>query len=64
MTVDYYNCKDCGYNWICKSCAETCHRGHQVSTYILGHVPSWACCYCAKKGKCKLFSELLNSGAK
>jgi len=55
MVVDYYCCKDCQYNWICKSCAESCHKGHEVIDYILQHKPTWACCYCVKKGKCVLY---------
>jgi len=55
MVTDYYACKECGFNWICKSCAETCHAGHNVVVYIQAHKPTWACCYCVKKGKCLLF---------
>jgi len=55
--MDYYTCKDCKFNWICKPCMETCHKGHQVSVYILDHRPSWACCYCVKNGKCKIVKK-------
>lgn len=48
-SVDYFSCKDCGMNWVCASCAKTCHSGHTLRTHILGHVPTWACCYCFKK---------------
>jgi len=55
--MDYFTCKDCKFNWICKSCAETCHKDHQISTYILEHRPTWACCYCVKNGKCKIVKK-------
>jgi len=54
MVMDYFACKDCSFNWICKSCAETCHKGHNVVDYIHAHKPTWACCYCVKKGTCLL----------
>jgi len=57
MVMDYFCCKTCGFNWICKSCSESCHKGHQVVPYIQNHKPSWACCYCVKKGTCTLFDE-------
>lgn len=53
--VDYFTCTDCKLNWVCRSCAEHCHKGHHIVPYILNHKPTWACCYCAKKsGRCKL----------
>jgi len=55
--MDYYSCKDCKFNWICKPCAETCHKGHQVSVYILGHKSTWACCYDPKNSKCKILNS-------
>jgi len=54
QTCDYYTCRDCKFNWICKNCAENCHRGHVVSVYILGHRSTWACCYCPKNNKCTI----------
>lgn len=54
QTCDYYTCKDCKFNWICKNCADNCHRGHAVSVYILGHKATWACCYCPKNNKCTI----------
>jgi DNA polymerase II small subunit/DNA polymerase delta subunit B len=54
QVMDYYTCKDCKYNWLCKNCAETCHKGHNIAEYITNHKPTWACCYCAKGGKCQL----------
>jgi len=58
QAVDYFTCKTCNNtNWICKSCADTCHKNHDVVPYLLGHVPSWACCYCVKIGKCSLFKN-------
>jgi len=57
QVMDYFTCKDCKFNWICKPCAETCHKGHNIVEYILGHKPTWACCYCVKNGKCKIFDS-------
>ncbi|XP_067667122.1 uncharacterized protein [Haliotis asinina] len=54
--VDYFSCKKCGFNWICRSCVQICHQGHDVSTHVLNHKPTWACCYCPKKKKCQLLS--------
>jgi len=57
MAVDYYTCNTCNTNWICKSCADTCHKGHVIVDYLTQHVPSWACCYCVKIGKCSLYKK-------
>eukprot|EP01120_Amphizonella_sp_Union-15-10_P004310 TRINITY_DN1493_c0_g1_i4.p1 TRINITY_DN1493_c0_g1~~TRINITY_DN1493_c0_g1_i4.p1 ORF type:complete len:404 (+),score=63.82 TRINITY_DN1493_c0_g1_i4:75-1286(+) len=57
LVMDYYACKDCKFNWICKPCAETCHKGHNISEYIMHHTPNWACCYCVKNGKCTIFEK-------
>ncbi|XP_071098942.1 uncharacterized protein [Haliotis cracherodii] len=54
--VDYFSCKNCGFNWICKSCVQICHQGHEVSAHVLNHKPTWACCYCPKKKKCQLLT--------
>jgi len=54
MVMDYFTCKDCKFNWICKPCAESCHKGHNLSEYITNHKPTWACCYCLKNKRCKL----------
>ena len=53
-SVNYFSCKDCGTNWICEPCREECHRGHSIVTHLNNHVPNWACCYCMKKGFCKI----------
>jgi len=55
--MDYFTCKDCKFNWICKPCAETCHKGHQISEYISNHRPTWACCYCVKNKKCSIVNN-------
>lgn len=53
--MDYKQCQECRLNWICKSCAEVCHKGHTLSPFLEQHKPTWGCCYCKKKGKnCKL----------
>jgi hypothetical protein len=60
MAMDYYRCETCNLNWVCRRCAEQCHPGHQIVTYVLNHTPTWACCYCAKKRKqtnCRLCSS-------
>ncbi|XP_065836834.1 uncharacterized protein [Oscarella lobularis] len=49
QTMDYYKCRTCGINWICKNCSLVCHKDHLVSPYMAEHVPTWACCYCSKK---------------
>jgi len=57
MVMDYFTCKDCKFNWICKPCVESCHKGHAVSEYISNHHPTWACCYCVKNKKCKIVNS-------
>jgi len=42
---DYYSCDTCKINWICEPCAQQCHKGHDIKTYLKGHIPPWACCY-------------------
>jgi len=54
MKMDYYTCKQCKLRWLCKSCAETCHKDHGITEYILNHSPTWGCCYCGKSGFCCL----------
>jgi len=56
--MDYYTCGQCAQKWICKPCMEDCHKGHQgIQLYILDHGSTWACCYCYKNKKCKLFKQ-------
>jgi hypothetical protein len=52
--VDYFSCKKCKINWVCANCVKSCHAGHEISPYLKAHVPNWACCYCSKKGLCKI----------
>ncbi|XP_041371626.1 uncharacterized protein LOC121385151 [Gigantopelta aegis] len=52
--VDYFSCTQCGFNWICRSCIQICHQGHDTKPYVMNHKPTWACCYCPKKKKCHL----------
>mmetsp|Transcript_133774 Transcript_133774/g.198926 ORF Transcript_133774/g.198926 Transcript_133774/m.198926 type:complete len:413 (+) Transcript_133774:32-1270(+) len=52
--TNYYSCKDCNINWVCSECAEVCHSGHKIVDYLKDHKPTWNCCYCVKKKKCKL----------
>jgi len=54
MKMDYYTCKQCKLRWLCKSCAETCHKDHGITEYISNHTPTWGCCYCGKSGFCSL----------
>jgi len=53
---DYYRCKTCGFNWVCQACSIQCHKGHELTPFMMGHVPSYACCYCVKKKKCKILN--------
>ncbi|KAK7499693.1 hypothetical protein BaRGS_00009034 [Batillaria attramentaria] len=55
--VDYFSCKQCGFNWICRSCIQVCHKDHSVAVHVLNHQPTWACCYCPKKKTCCLKSR-------
>ncbi|KAI6660784.1 Tripartite motif-containing protein 12A-like [Oopsacas minuta] len=52
--VDYSTCTTCNINWVCETCAETCHAKHDTKPYIAGHSPQWPCCYCPKKKLCKI----------
>ncbi|CAH1795891.1 unnamed protein product [Owenia fusiformis] len=52
--VDYFSCKDCKINWVCRPCMEVCHKEHSATPHIMGHQPTWACCYCPKKKKCRM----------
>jgi len=54
MMCDYYRCKNCNFNWICKNCAETCHANHTIIEFMKAHKPKWACCYCVKYKTCKI----------
>lgn len=51
---DYYSCKTCNINWICMNCNVGCHSGCQTLPHIMNHRPTYACCYCVKKKKCKI----------
>ena len=55
-TYNYFSCKTCGSNWICEQCRKSCHEslGHQTLPHLTDHKPSYACCYCVKKGLCKI----------
>eukprot|EP01129_Flabellula_baltica_P013766 TRINITY_DN6460_c0_g1_i1.p1 TRINITY_DN6460_c0_g1~~TRINITY_DN6460_c0_g1_i1.p1 ORF type:complete len:377 (-),score=62.83 TRINITY_DN6460_c0_g1_i1:9-1139(-) len=55
--MDYFACADCKLNWICLACSETCHVGHNLVPYIKDHTATWACCYCPKSRKCKLYKN-------
>lgn len=39
---------------VCSDCASVCHAGHKIVDYLKNHKPTWNCCYCVKKRKCKL----------
>ncbi|XP_072038240.1 uncharacterized protein [Amphiura filiformis] len=43
--MDYFTCKQCKINWVCKSCRDFCHKGHKMVPYVSGHTPTWACCH-------------------
>eukprot|EP00753_Platysulcus_tardus_P008160 PLAT1570.1.p1 GENE.PLAT1570.1~~PLAT1570.1.p1 ORF type:complete len:411 (+),score=74.10 PLAT1570.1:17-1249(+) len=57
MVMDYYRCNDCGFNWVCKPCADQCHAAHSLVPFRLKHKPSYACCYCVKKKVCTIYSK-------
>jgi hypothetical protein len=60
MKQDYYHCRDCQKNWICKGCSESCHKqkGHSVQLMVKGHLPRFACCYCSKTAHgCSIFGH-------
>ncbi|CAG5120239.1 unnamed protein product [Candidula unifasciata] len=52
--TDYFLCYKCNVKWICKSCIQCCHTGHNIAPFVLRHKPTWACCYCPKKQLCKI----------
>lgn len=43
MRCDYFTCKDCKLNWICRRCSDCCHSGHKVVEYIMNHPATWVC---------------------
>ena len=51
---NYYSCRTCGINWVCEWCTKGCHEGHDLLPFMMDHRPTWACCYCVKKGCCKI----------
>jgi len=55
--MDYFTCADCKINWVCRPCMEECHIGHETKEYILDHSATWACCYCVKNRKCKIYGH-------
>jgi hypothetical protein len=55
--MDYFTCKTCKLNWLCKNCSESCHVGHEIVIYLKQHKPNWACCYCFKNNCCKLYKK-------
>lgn len=52
QSVDYFTCRTCKFNWVCRPCSEVCHKGHDIVSHVMNHKPTWACCYCPKKKKC------------
>ncbi len=55
-SYDYFSCKTCDSNWICEECKTNCHEklGHETLPHLKSHRPTYACCYCVKKGLCKI----------
>ena len=56
---NYYTCRSCSMNCthyagVCEACKESCHADHQTVLAIADHQPTWACCYCPKKGACRI----------
>jgi hypothetical protein len=54
MKTNYFSCATCNTNWICEACSQGCHQGHNISSAVPNHEPTWACCYCVKKGLCRI----------
>ena len=54
LKTNYYHCFSCNSNWICEPCAQSCHSNHNISVAVPNHEPTWACCYCVKKGLCRI----------
>ena len=54
IPINYFTCTDCGINWICNVCRQTCHTKHNVVLYKENHIPTWNCCYCYKR-RCEMF---------
>ena len=54
LKTNYYHCYTCNSNWICEPCSQSCHALHNTTIAIPNHEPTWACCYCVKKGICKI----------
>ena len=54
----YHSGTDCQKNWLCSSCAFTCHAGHTVVPFLTQHKPSFACCYCKKTKCCQLKKKI------
>ena len=56
VTYDYFSCKTCNTNWICENCRKGCHddKGHLTLPHTQKHRPTYACCYCMKKGLCQI----------
>ncbi|ELP95241.1 hypothetical protein EIN_430470 [Entamoeba invadens IP1] len=54
MVETFYICHTCNVKFICSSCAETCHVGHDIALHL--KIPcSNAVCYCQRsKVKCQL----------
>ncbi|CAD8057982.1 unnamed protein product [Paramecium primaurelia] len=55
--VDYFSCQQCKIHWVCQTCKDFCHQGHQLSIYRQQVKPDWACCYCVSKGFCKALNK-------
>eukprot|EP01084_Bolivina_argentea_P136638 240639_1 len=34
-TCDYYRCKTCGFNWVCKPCSQQCHKEHVLVPFMM-----------------------------
>lgn len=63
-TFNYFSCKTCKTNWICESCRDGCHKGHELLPHLMNHRPTWACCYCMKNKLCKIKNKNNPKGSK
>ena len=50
LSCKYFTCETCDMNWVCESCANSCHSGHTLRVFT-ETVPTYAACYCGKKNR-------------
>ncbi|KAL7717181.1 RING-type domain-containing protein [Entamoeba marina] len=54
MQETFYECKTCGIKFVCSTCAEVCHKGHDLQPQLTITCAN-GLCYCSRsKVQCKL----------